>query len=118
MTKRELIDLCLELPDVAEAYPFDLITAAPDSWAAIQHRGNKKTIAFVSVHKGRLIINLKCEPALAVFLREQYKDLTAGYHMNKEHWNTIYPDGDVPVEALCGMIKHSYELTKPKQKKK
>ena len=117
MTKRELINLCLEWPDAIEAYPFDLITDAPEAWAAMQHKANKKAFAFVSVRKGRLMINLKCNPVEADLFRQMFKDCTPGFHMNKEHWNTVYPDGDVPLEMLKMMIDKSYELIKPKQKR-
>lgn len=38
--------------------------------------------------------------------------------MNKEHWNTIYIDGDVPEQELHEMIRHSYDLIKPKMRKR
>jgi len=38
--------------------------------------------------------------------------------MNKTHWNTVYVGGDVPSEELNELILHSYDLTKPKQRKK
>ena len=117
MTKRELVNLCLELPDTIEYYPFDIDPEDPKAWAAIQHNGNRKSLAFVSVHRGQLIINLKCNPFEADMFRQMFKDCTPGYHMNKDHWNTIVPDGDVPLEMLKMMIEKSYELTKPKQKK-
>jgi predicted DNA-binding protein (MmcQ/YjbR family) len=37
--------------------------------------------------------------------------------MNKTHWNTVYVDGDVPFEELQRMIRHSYNLITPKQKR-
>lgn len=114
MTKRDLIKICLELTDVYEDYPFDLAPDDPKAWAAIRHKGNKKSIAFISVHNGRLMINLKCNPFEADMLRQTFKDITPGFHMNKEHWNTVYPDGDVPLEMLKTMIEKSYEITKPK----
>jgi len=39
-------------------------------------------------------------------------------HNIKEHWNTIYINGDVPQDALADMISDSYDLTKPKIKNK
>ena len=117
MNKRELINICLELENVYEDYPFELLTDAPDDWALIRHKGNKKSFASVTIHRGRLMINLKCNPFEAGMLRQEFKDITAGYHMNKDHWNSVYPDGDVPTEMLRGLIKNSYELTKPKSKK-
>ena len=55
-------------------------------------------------------VNLKCEPAFAVELRERYESVTPGYHMNKKHWNTVVLNGKVPSKELLNMIDHSYEL--------
>lgn len=38
--------------------------------------------------------------------------------MNKTHWNTVYIDGDVPEQELYDMIQHSFDLIKPKVRKK
>ena len=63
---------------------------------------------------GKLCVNLKCDPFESDFLRQTYKDLTPGYHMNKTHWNTVMLGGDVPDEHLQYMIGQSYDLIKPK----
>ena len=110
MTKRDLIEFCLSLPAVYEDYPFDETTAV------LRHLGNKKMFALVDHLHGNLQITLKCEPFRADFLRNAYKSVTPGYHMNKEHWNTVYLDGDVPKQELFEMIQHSFDLTKPKTK--
>jgi len=62
----------------------------------------------------KLCVNLKCDPMKADFLRRVYHDVTAGYHMNKEHWNTVTIGGDVPETELYEMIRHSHDLTAPK----
>lgn len=60
---------------------------------------------------GKPIISLKCEPAFGHMLREQYAPhIVPGYHMNKEHWNSVYIDGDVPDGILKQMIDMSYSL--------
>lgn len=56
------------------------------------------------------ILTLKCEPAFGQLLREQYEHIIPGYYMNKEHWNSVYMDGDVPDEILRQMIDMSHEL--------
>lgn len=111
MTKRDLIDLCLEMEDSYEDYPFDEVTAV------MRHKTNKKMFALVGTLDGRLYVNLKSIPAKADFLRKVYHDIIPGYHMNKTHWNTIYIDGDVPIEEIKAMIADSYDLIKPKRKK-
>ena len=55
-------------------------------------------------------INLKLDPAEGEFFRQQYKDVTPGYYSNKQHWNSINPDGDLPDELLREMLDKSYQL--------
>ena len=116
MTRQEIIEYCLTLPGAVEEYPFDDIINA-SAWTAMRHRANKKCFAFITVHNGRLIANLKCAPMEADFLRQAYRGIIPGYHMNKTHWNTVYMDGDVPDEAVKNMICASYDLIKPKIRK-
>jgi len=111
-SKRDLIDYCLTFPAVYEDYPFD------DTTALIRHKNNKKMFALVDYLNGRLQITLKCDPFKADFLRQIHKNVIPGYHMNKEHWNTVYmDDGDISKDELYDMVQHSYDLTKPKVKK-
>ncbi len=46
----------------------------------------------------------------ALFLRKQHPAVTAGYHMNKKHWNTITLDGSIPDVEIQRMIDDSYRL--------
>jgi predicted DNA-binding protein (MmcQ/YjbR family) len=108
MTRRELIELCLALPNAYEDYPF----GDDNNWCVIRHRAGKKGFAHIYERDGMLCINLKCDPFEADFLRQAYADVTPAYHMNKVHWNTIAPDGDVPFDELRGMIEKSYSLTR------
>lgn len=57
-----------------------------------------------------LQINLKCDPELAIELREKYESIIAGYHMSKTHWNTIIIDGSVSAREILKLIDHSYSL--------
>ena len=54
-------------------------------------------------------INLKCDPELAIELREKYEAVQPGYHMNKKYWNTVVIDGSIPSREVLQMIGHSYE---------
>jgi predicted DNA-binding protein (MmcQ/YjbR family) len=111
MNKQELIQFCLTWPAAYEDYPFD------GEWAVMRHMGNKKGFAFIYERGGRLCVNLKCEPMRADFLRQAFRDVTPAYHMNKEHWITVMPGGDVPDSELANMIAHSYDLIKPQPKR-
>ena len=55
-------------------------------------------------------ISVKCDPGLAVELREKYEAVQPGYHLNKKHWNTIVLDGTVPTREIRAMIDRSFEL--------
>ena len=55
-------------------------------------------------------VNLKCDPDLALELRDRYEKVRPGYHMNKKHWNTVEIDGGIPDEEMRKMIDRSYEL--------
>ncbi|MCC2528485.1 MULTISPECIES: MmcQ/YjbR family DNA-binding protein [Bacillus] len=109
MTLNEIIDYCLSYPDTYKDYPFG------EGWTVMRHKGNKKLFALIFHLDGHLCINLKCEPERANFLRSIYKEVKPGYHMNKDHWNTIILDGALSKETLGDMVQHSFELTKPKK---
>ena len=116
MTRRELIDYCLSWPECYEDYPFDA-SGTPDetSWTLIRHRGNRKAFAFIFEREG-LCINLKCEPMRSDLLRMALAPgVVPAYHMNKQHWNSVYPDLVAP-EDLEELIQRSYDLTKPKRR--
>jgi len=55
-------------------------------------------------------INLKLEPLEGELLRSQYADIIPGYYSNKQHWNSINPDGEVPDALLKNMLDKSYAL--------
>jgi len=117
MTRREVIDYSLTLPLAYEDYPFDNIADA-GAWTVMRHSANKKSFALIYERNGKLCVNLKCDPFEADFLRQAFADVTPAYHMNKVHWNTILLGGDVPVEELLRMIERSYDLIKPKVRKR
>ena len=53
---------------------------------------------------------MKCDPVQAQALRDIFPAVTAGYHMNKKHWNTVLLDGSIPRGELERMVDHSYGL--------
>ena len=69
-----------------------------------------KMFALISWTERPLRINLKCDPELAMHLREMYEAIIPGYHMNKTHWNTVLIDGSIPDDKIKWMIDHSYDL--------
>ena len=69
-----------------------------------------KMFALAALDEVPARVNLKCDPDLALELRDHYEQVRPGYHMNKKHWNTVEIDSGIPEAELCKMIDHSYEL--------
>ena len=77
-----------------------------------------KMFALVAWQETPLRITLKCDPDLALSLRDQYKAIQPGYYMNKKHWNTISLDGTISDDEILNLIDHSYTLVVKSLKKK
>lgn len=98
--KNNLIEYCLNKKGTSKDYP-----SGPDP-IAIKIAG--KIFALFFEKKGYLV--LKCDPVIGENLREQHEDVRPGYHMNKQHWNTIILEGSLPESFIFEMIDHSYDL--------
>ncbi|MGE5707763.1 MAG: MmcQ/YjbR family DNA-binding protein [Bacteroidota bacterium] len=73
-----------------------------------------KMFALLTIGSPQPAISLKCDPMLAGDLRRDYPAVKPGYHLNKQHWNTVTLDGSIPDAELKRWIVHSYELIKKK----
>jgi predicted DNA-binding protein (MmcQ/YjbR family) len=102
------IDYILSKPGATEDYPFGSDVAV--------FRVKNKMFALAMPPDKPTSLNLKCEPTLAVMLRQKYKGVEPGYHMNKTHWNTVRLNSDVPEDEIKRQIDHSYELIVGKKK--
>ena len=69
-----------------------------------------KMFALAALDEIPATVNLKCDPDLALALRDQYEQVQPGYHMNKKHWNTVEIDSGIPDAELRKMIDHSYKV--------
>jgi predicted DNA-binding protein (MmcQ/YjbR family) len=69
-----------------------------------------KIFALIAWKESPLRINLKCDPDLAIHLRRIYMAVKPGYHMNKDHWNTVIVDGSISDDEILSMIDDSYNL--------
>jgi predicted DNA-binding protein (MmcQ/YjbR family) len=69
-----------------------------------------KIFALAALDEVPARVNLKCDPDLALELRDRYEQVRPGYHMNKKHWNTVEIDSGISAAELRKMIDHSYEL--------
>jgi predicted DNA-binding protein (MmcQ/YjbR family) len=69
-----------------------------------------KMFALSTLDRVPLEVSVKCEPDLAVALRDSYPAIRPGYHLNKRHWNTITLDGSLADQLVCDLIEDSYDL--------
>ncbi|HFC53891.1 MAG TPA: MmcQ/YjbR family DNA-binding protein [Gammaproteobacteria bacterium] len=69
-----------------------------------------KMFALVSQRDRPARVTLKCRPADAEVLVNQYDSVVPGYYMNKRHWITISLDGDLPEPVLTSLVDTSYAL--------
>lgn len=92
---------CLALPHTTEAFPFNETT--------LVFKVGGKMFALTDI-EDFVSINLKCDPQIAIQLREEYAEVQGGFHMNKKHWNTIILNGAVSDDLIKDWISTSYEL--------
>ena len=95
-------EYCLAKPGTRESTPFG------EDVLVFKVAG--KMFALAALDEVPATVNLKCDPDLALDLRDQYEQVRPGYHMNKKHWNTVELDSGIPDRELRKMIDHSYEL--------
>ena len=76
----------------------------------MRYTPNKKIFLLTFVRDGEVMLNVKVDPEWRDFWRDAFPSVKPGYHLNKEHWNTILLDGTVPVKDVKRMIRESYAL--------
>ena len=100
---------CLALKGVTEEMPFG------DNTLVYKVEGKMFALTGIDMFTS---INLKCDPEEAIELRERYPAVQPGYHMNKQHWNTILIDHSIPAGLLLTWTKNSYDLVVAKLPRK
>jgi len=95
-------EYCLSKPRATEGTPF-----GPD---VLVFKVCGKMFALAALEEVPTTVNLKCDPDLALELRDRYEQIQPGYHMNKKHWNTVEIESGIPDAEVREMIDHSYEL--------
>ncbi|MCU0467276.1 MAG: MmcQ/YjbR family DNA-binding protein [Arcicella sp.] len=101
MNIEEFREYCLSKRGVSEELPF-----GPDT---LVYKVMGKIFALTSLESEIFSVNLKCDPDKAIQLREEFDYITAGYHMNKKHWNTLNAER-TSSNQLKELTDHSYDL--------
>ena len=103
MNVEELREYVLQKRNVTEGFPFGEDT--------LVFKVNAKIFVLISLENSPLQFNVKCDPAKAIELRDEYPEtVLPGYHMNKKHWNTVIVDGRLSKKQLMQMLDDSYNL--------
>ena len=101
MNIESLVEYCLTKKGSSDELPF-----GPD---ILVMKVGGKAFLLCGLDNRPLQFNVKCDPELAIELRERYPCVKPGYHMNKKHWNTVLVDGSVDEKTVLSWIDHSYE---------
>ena len=80
MDIEQIREYCLLKKDVTESFPFNETT--------LVFKLKNKIFALTNI-EGIKKISLKCNPELALELREKFNFINGAFHMNKKHWNSI-----------------------------
>ncbi len=83
-------------------------------FAAIMHPSDK----YDPVYAGKDLINLKCDPLMAEFLRQEYPEVLPGFYIDKRSWNAVNLEENLPDDELKQMCDASYQLVFGKLTKK
>ena len=97
----EFRDYCLSLPMTEETTPFDETTLVYKVGGKMYACADMETFGHIAV---------KCDPDEALRLREEHAEIGTAAHFNKQHWNGIRTDGDLPDAFLREQIRNSYRL--------
>ncbi|MEG1634595.1 MAG: MmcQ/YjbR family DNA-binding protein [Rikenellaceae bacterium] len=107
MNVEEFRDYCLGKKDVEELFPF--------GHDVLVFKVCGKMFALAALYPFESI-KLKCDPDMAIELRDQYSEIVAAFHMNKKHWNDVSVVGSLSDEFLMSQIDNSYDLILKKNK--
>lgn len=97
-----LREYCISKSDVTESFPFN------DTALVFKVAG--KMFALLDLSEDSRGLTLKCDPELALELRENYTDVAPAYHFNKQHWNNINLNGNISDRNIQNWIDHSYRI--------
>lgn len=104
-TREEALAYGLSFPNTYQEAPFH-----DPNWQLVRVKGSKKAFLWTYERNGYINLNVKADPEWRDFWRGTYQSVVAGWHQNKEHWNTIILDGTIPDDDIKRMIAESYDI--------
>lgn len=101
MNEEYIREYCLIKPSVTEGFPFGNYT--------LVFKVHQKIFLLLNLGENKYF-NAKCNPEQALIYRATYPEITPGYHMNKQHWNTVIYNGELTKNLITQIIDNSYQL--------
>lgn len=96
--------------------------------AVFRHKDNRKWFALIMRVSGDRLgletdepvdcINLKIDDPMLLDMLIHEKGIIPAYHMNKQHWITVFLDGTVKDKKVTDLIDLSYSVTAGKKKRR
>ncbi|MDC1068829.1 MmcQ/YjbR family DNA-binding protein [Candidatus Kapabacteria bacterium] len=102
MNLEEIRNYCLNKRGATESTPFGDDT--------LVFKVANKMFLLMGLTSSETRFNVKCNPEIAIDLRERFDSVIPGYHMNKKHWNTIISSSELSDEFIKEQIDNSYSL--------
>lgn len=97
----DIREYCIGLPCVEETLPFDEDT--------LVYKVGGRMFAVTSLVRSNHVV-VKCDPDIAIELRDRHEEVTEAWHFNKRHWNSICLTGDLAPTFIYEQIFNSYML--------
>jgi predicted DNA-binding protein (MmcQ/YjbR family) len=102
-------EVALALPETACSQPFG---EGCDVYKVMDK------VFMLSFHlEGKAVINLKVRPDHGAMLKDIYPYIHAGWHMNKQHWISVFEHDELDEGLVQDLVLNSYELVVSKLKK-
>lgn len=96
--------------------------------AVFRHKDNRKWFALIMRVSGDRLgldtdepvdcMNLKIDDPMLLDMLIHEKGMIPAYHMNKQHWITVFLDGTVKDKKVTDLIDLSYSVTAGKKKRR
>lgn len=93
-------EYCISFEGISESFPFD-----DDS---LVFKVENKMFALLNLSATQNKIALKCDPDLAIKLKDKFEGIVGAWHFNKKYWIDVFFDSDVSDDSVKKLIEHSY----------
>jgi predicted DNA-binding protein (MmcQ/YjbR family) len=101
MNVEQIREYCLSLHAVTESFPFDEVS--------LVFKVMGKIFCILNLEKEHSI-SIKNLPEKIMEMREEYPGVLPARHLDKNHWNLVMTESDIPDPMVKTWINESYNL--------